>query len=666
VYEKEEEAIAKLVVEEIHREMWSDLTAGLPSNHKMRKMVTKAMYKTINATVTPPVTAAWAAMRKVSEQLKPVIADVMEKALEPMIRTEIEVKAKISDALQAAMKPMVSAMSDLVGPLMQAVVPKLLQPFLEVIPEDKRKHWAGDVELAVRTGDHDKLEHIHKDVKELRHVLKDKMAEAVEKALEPILGDFKGKCAVEVLMIIFSPLKHLHKLLKHLVEFFDPDVQFKTLKSLLEWKQKIKDAGPAYPDLEKLLDSEEFDLDYWQLWRNNSSIRWSGWDVSWELYRLLDDCGSVVNVWDRFVYDYAKINHRAFTKFSWRFGDFLSERAQAGGITDWPGTVDDCFLRGYHKGVKTYLKYLKKYFTRAMRRSLDALVVGKIANLVKEGAAAAIEPLQSMIPDPVDKLVDLGAMVDDVITDAFDNLIMDIVSTIHPMFAEQIARKRELKSLGRKLLQGTPYTLPPRPPKESGKEEADKKPKKKKKNAYKKFNLNGGLPAGSQPAPRDAAPAHNGHNAAAAAAPNNTHHATPDASHHAGGAAAPMGATAHTVTPVVATSQPVWDQHQQQQQQPVPQQQNQAQFGPPQTAGYAQQQPYQQQQQQQLPAGSYLGPRQPVAEPVYAVTSYLDEQQQHQQYQQQQQQPYVGATQQQQYDQLYGVGGSMQAQLQHQ
>jgi hypothetical protein len=37
IYDTEEEAVSKLVVEEVKDEMWSDISGKLPSNHKLRK-----------------------------------------------------------------------------------------------------------------------------------------------------------------------------------------------------------------------------------------------------------------------------------------------------------------------------------------------------------------------------------------------------------------------------------------------------------------------------------------------------------------------------------------------------------------------------------------------------------------------------------------------------
>jgi hypothetical protein len=44
-YDEEEEAIAKLVIEEIKREMWSDIVSGLPNQAKIRSVAIQGAYK---------------------------------------------------------------------------------------------------------------------------------------------------------------------------------------------------------------------------------------------------------------------------------------------------------------------------------------------------------------------------------------------------------------------------------------------------------------------------------------------------------------------------------------------------------------------------------------------------------------------------------------------
>jgi len=72
-YDTKEEAISKLVIEEIQREMWHDLISGMPNVEKLRKVAMQALSKAISATVGPPVSAGVKAALAALDPIKPKI-----------------------------------------------------------------------------------------------------------------------------------------------------------------------------------------------------------------------------------------------------------------------------------------------------------------------------------------------------------------------------------------------------------------------------------------------------------------------------------------------------------------------------------------------------------------------------------------------------------------
>jgi hypothetical protein len=65
LYDNENDAIARLAVEEVKRELWSELYNNLPSNAKIRQKVLKVVWRTLNGIVAPLVAAGVASAKKV-------------------------------------------------------------------------------------------------------------------------------------------------------------------------------------------------------------------------------------------------------------------------------------------------------------------------------------------------------------------------------------------------------------------------------------------------------------------------------------------------------------------------------------------------------------------------------------------------------------------------
>jgi hypothetical protein len=84
-------------------------------------------------------------------------------------------------------------------------------------------------------------------------------------------------------------------------------------------------------------------------------------------------CYPLIYVFYDFVYDVAKLNKKCLKKkFSYKFGDYLSDRAKndPSAKENWSKTVDECFLIGYHKAIKCFYKEISPLLLDYLKRVL--------------------------------------------------------------------------------------------------------------------------------------------------------------------------------------------------------------------------------------------------------------------------------------------------------
>jgi phage-related protein len=373
------------------------------------------------------------------------VVKTLEEALVKMIEVEETVKEKIIGVLEAAFKPFVEAINGLVGPMIGQIMPKLIEPVTGIFTAEKRSAHLKAIEEGFAKEDESKMDEIQKEVAGIRKEIQNKINEEIQKALEPIVGDFKTKITLDALGTIFKPLERFDKLLYWLFEFIDPGNQFYVVKALLQWKKKIKESPPE--KVEELLDDEEWDIDYWKIWRSNVDLKYAGWRTAYELYYALPDssCYPIIYVFYDFVYDIARLNKKCFKKkFSYKWGDYLSHKAKndPSAKENWGKTVDDCFMIGYERAMKCFWKEFPPMFVDYVKRVLRVLIVDKVQNKILETTKEALEPLAQLIVPPIDNLLDFMAMVEEIITTTMDNVLSDIVGGLHPFMKTIIDDKR--------------------------------------------------------------------------------------------------------------------------------------------------------------------------------------------------------------------------------
>jgi len=225
---------------------------------------------------------------------------------------------------------------------------------------------------------------------------------------------------------------------------------------MLKWKKQIKENGKD--KVEEYLDREEWDISYWAVWRMNSRLSYSGWCAAWNLYRLLPDHYSAVNVFEDFVRDYCRMMKIAFhKKFSYKFGDYLHVAAKTCTTAEeFNAAVDQCFLIGYQRCIKYIHKHFMWIVVQNVKKALRAMFVDKITKVLLEGAAAVIDPLASMIVAPLDQLIEIGSIVDHAIRDNMNRLLDETISAIHPSFAKAIAEVNALEPTEKQIWDAKP------------------------------------------------------------------------------------------------------------------------------------------------------------------------------------------------------------------
>lgn len=465
VYDTEEEAMGRLVSEEVKYRMWSDICSSMPPNATVRRKAMQVAWKGIQATIQPAVAAGWRIVKETVDKLKPAIASALESALTPMIALQTELKIKVSDALGAGLAPVVDGIKGLVGPMAAQIIPELEKAVSAAAPAEKFAAYYRDFEQVIVSEDVEKMHEIQKEMADIRANVIKQVDEQLEKAMEPILGDFKAKVSIEALMSIFGPVARLNAISKNFFEFIDPGTQFHVVEVLLKWKKQIKENGKD--KVEEYLDREEWDIDYWEVWRLNSRISYTGWSAAWNLYRLLPDAYSAVSVFEEFVRDFAKLNKVAFKKkFSYKFGDYLHEEAKTCTTPEeFNAAVDRCFLIGYQRCVKYINKHFMRIVVKNVKACLRAMFIDKLTKMLLEGAAVVIDPLASMIVSPLDNLIEIGSIVDQAIRENMDNLLDETISAIHPSFAKAIAEINALEPTDKQIWETVP------PPKEEKKKD---------------------------------------------------------------------------------------------------------------------------------------------------------------------------------------------------
>eukprot|EP01125_Pyxidicula_operculata_P000263 TRINITY_DN10340_c0_g1_i1.p1 TRINITY_DN10340_c0_g1~~TRINITY_DN10340_c0_g1_i1.p1 ORF type:complete len:678 (+),score=214.89 TRINITY_DN10340_c0_g1_i1:59-2092(+) len=435
-YDKEEEAIAKLVIEEIKREMWSEVVSSVPNVPKARQLAIQTAYKTISATVGPAVAAGWKAAKAAIDPVKVKVAEVVDAGIEKLLDVEDEIKKKLSDQIKEGLEPILEQVQPVLGKLAE----KFVEPVMDVMGElaPARKEVLDKFQEVVDTGDVNKVDEIEKIVKGKRQEAEQKVNSMIEKSLEGVLGELSAAITIEALSELFSPLKKLINVIETTFGLlFDPTPHLYPLKKMCEYRIQIEDLdiSQGTDKVEDLLDQEES----WVMWRR----WWTGWDYrykAWSLYYHtwgISELAGVSLVVRKSAFDYAQMQRKWIKRWCYTFGDYLHEKAKTATPAEWKKIVKESFEIGYNKANEYFYRRSMQILKEFVLAFFYAAIGVKVEEFLMKALKVILDPLTKQIPSPISDILDVENIARESINKALsDSMTLVVTKTmIEPFVA---------------------------------------------------------------------------------------------------------------------------------------------------------------------------------------------------------------------------------------
>lgn len=441
LFDEPGEGLAKLIIEEIKREMWSDICNACPPSERARKMALKVAYRTISTLVSPPVATAWNAAFAASKDVRAKVVETLSKAFDALVATKAEIKNKLKEGMAVALAPITDILAKVLGGVLAALIPPILGSMQETLSGIMPK--IEQIPDALRSGNEDTLKELGKTVHDAKKEMTAKINEALQKAATAVIGDLGKEITIDALKDLLSPLEKFSNIVDSLGGIVDPKYWTEVTRHLLRYKEEIAKMDPE-KDRERIdrrLDHEEYDVMWWTWWWGYD-IRSSGRNLWWELSTTLADLGPVPDVfWELSCAIQKKLHKRVFKRFSWKFGDYLwGAMRNSSDTRDWKTKCDEAFLMGYRCAVKCARKAAGQLLTMYACEFLKRPVLGAIEKHVVPQIESLLAPLQSSIPESLSSILDLNGLVIAVITESIEDACDKIVLAQQPLFIQELAK----------------------------------------------------------------------------------------------------------------------------------------------------------------------------------------------------------------------------------
>jgi len=421
--------------------MWYDIRNGLPNQEKIRKMAMQAVYKTVSAIVGPLVSAGWDAAQQATKPVKEIAKDVLSTAFDKLLEIEEAIKKQLTEGIKRGIGPVMEALKPILGGLSEALSEPVVKVFHESI-EDISKIKNCFIEC-IKTGNENKFE----DMKSMIHLAKEekykKINELLQEKLQTVIGDLSSKITIEDLGELFQPLGNLIQIIESGFNLIlNPENQIYCLKVLCEHRHTIENLdiskNNALNELEELLDREESDV-LWRRWWTWYYYNCEAWSLYYNVWRL-NGIGSSIYPIRKAALKFARIHFDYDKKFSFKFGDALHNLAKTATPDNWKATVEECFMIGFNKANKMAFKKADKILRQLIIDFFYESIAGKIEKMIIGGMKEIISPLDRMIPDPINKILDLNTIVSESVQKALRESVQDLVvdGIINP-FVSQIS-----------------------------------------------------------------------------------------------------------------------------------------------------------------------------------------------------------------------------------
>jgi len=426
VYDSEGEGLSKLIIEEIKRDMWSDVTSSIPPDPKLRRAAMKGVYRALNTMVEPPVTTGFNAVRAKTKDLREPIKQKLEEALDKVLEIEEQIKNKLKEAMTSALAPVLENLKPFIGELLKAISNPVIKGITIVASE--RDKLDSQMRDALSSGDTAKVRSLVESVSGLRAKVSETINHGLQEFLSSVLGDLKTKVTVEALSHIFEPLEKIVKIAESFFNLIDPGNWGEVVIVLMEEKDKILQGGVE--NANRHMDWEEWEI-RWHYWWKGYDIWRYGYYLYWELWGLMYQLGPIADWFLDVTYDYRHIHRKTLKKFSWKFGDYLY-----GFINDptdsreFKDKVNAALVIGYERARKHFVKHTKIYLHKNVRRFLKRPIIQPIHKLIHAALDPVLEPIQSAIVSPADQILDVKQLViktlEETVEDCLDHILNDL------------------------------------------------------------------------------------------------------------------------------------------------------------------------------------------------------------------------------------------------
>jgi hypothetical protein len=440
-YDEEGEAISKLVIEEIKREMWYDIRNGLPQQEKIRKVAMQAVYKTVSAIVTPIVMTGWEGVQQASKPIKEKAKEILGTAFDKLLDVEDTIKEQLKEGIKRGIGPVMEALKPILSGLSEVLSEPVVRVFQESI--DDINKIKSSFNESMQTANYNKFEELRLVVQNVKEDRYRKINEFLQEKLQSVIGDLSSKVTIEDLGELFQPLGNLIQIIESCFNLIlNPERQFYCLTSLCEHRHIIENLdiskNSALNELEELLDREESDV-LWRRWWTWYYYNCEAWSLYYNVWRL-PGIGSSIYPIRKAALKFARIHYDYDKKFSFKFGDHLHHMAKTATVDNWKATVEEAFMIGYQKANKMAFKRAEHILKRLIIDFFYESIAGKIEKMIIGGMKEIIGPLERSIPEPISSLLDINSVVSESVQKALKESVEDLVveGIINP-FSSQIS-----------------------------------------------------------------------------------------------------------------------------------------------------------------------------------------------------------------------------------
>jgi hypothetical protein len=429
-YDNEEEAIAKLAIEEIKREVIMDIVSPFPTAISIRSTAAATVYKGISATVGPLVAAGWKLAQEGVKPLKPKVAEIVDGAIDKYLDVEDMVKGKLIEGINKGLEPIIEVLEPILKSLSERFMDVGFSVVKEIFPysQDLFKLF----EDIVNKGDEKLVDEIEKLVSAKRAEAEGKVNDLLQKALENIIGDLSANITIDALGSLFSPIKKIVDLINTSFDvFLNPVPHVYCIKVLVEYRAKLEALDPKEKDfkerVEDILDQEESYLlwrRYWTYW----DYRWKAWSIYYFSYSM-PELSPISKILQKNAFKFAVIHKKWIKRWSFRFGDHLHERAKKATSNSWKEDIRISFSNGYNEANQFFKNKVGEILHKMVIDFFFSAIGLKVEATVMKALEVVLEPIQKEIPSPIDEILDLDTLCRECINASLRQNIVRLVES---------------------------------------------------------------------------------------------------------------------------------------------------------------------------------------------------------------------------------------------